>query len=343
MAKHVISQLAHVELYSVDPEGSLRFFRDVLGMEEAGRERQSVHLRAWGEHHRSSLTITEAARPGLGHVGWRSNGPEELELAVADLKASGLGEGWIDGAFGHGPAYRFRTPDGHPNEVFWEWERYRAPEGAWSRIRNHPQRLSGRGAMVRRIDHVNLFCQDVPGARALFQERLGFKYNEMLTTLDGQEVGAFLACSSLSHDLGLIQDASGGVGRLNHVAYWLDTREDVIRAADLLVDAGFELEHGPTRHAISEAFFVYVFEPGGNRVEVYSGGYLNFAPDWGPIRWSFADNPILYWGGQPPETMTAKSWGSPPTPEQEEASRRPGPTAGTGYAAGPPPEALPHS
>jgi catechol 2,3-dioxygenase len=335
MAKHVISQLGHVELYSVDPDGTLRFFRDLLGLEEAGREGQSVHLRAWGEHHLSSLTVTEAARPGLGHAGWRSTGPEELELAVADLEAGGLGMGWIDGAFGHGRAFRFRTPDGHLNEIFWEWDRFKAPDEARSRIRNHPQKLT-RGAMVRRIDHVTLWCRDVPGARALFNDRLGFKYNEMLTTPDGREAGAFLACSSLSHDLALIQDASGGAGRLNHVAFWQDTREDVLRAADLLVDAGFQLEHGPTRHGATEAFFLYVFEPGGNRVEVYSGGYLNFAPDWGPIKWSFAENPILYWGGRPPETMTSRSWGSPPTADQEEAMKQQTTIpAETGYSAGP--------
>src|SRR5207245_2350127 len=160
----------------VDPEGSLRFFRDVLGLEEAGREGQSVHLRAWGEHHLSSLTLTEAARPGLGHAGWRSTGPEELELAVADLQAAGLGLGWIDGAFGHGRAYRFRTPDGHLNEVLWDWDRYQAPDDARSRIRNHPQKLNGRGAMVRRIDHVPLRWRSVPGARAPSTAPLGINY-----------------------------------------------------------------------------------------------------------------------------------------------------------------------
>jgi catechol 2,3-dioxygenase len=319
MARHAISQLAHVELLSTDPDGSVRFFRDLLGMEESARQGQSVYLRAWGEFWHSSLKITEAAQPGLGHAGWRANGPDELAAAVRDLGESGLGSGWMDGDTGHGPAYRFTTPDGHQNEVFWEWERYEAPADRRSRIRNHPQKLSGRGAGVRRIDHVNFFCQDVPGARALFTGTLGFKYNEMIATPDEREMGAFLACTSISHDVGLVQDASGGRGRLNHVAYWLDTREDVLRAADLLVDAGLRIEHGPTRHGISEAFFVYVFEPGGNRVEIYSGGYLNFAPDWGPVKWYITDNPILYWGGRPPESLTVKSWGSPPTPEQAAA------------------------
>ena len=320
MAKHVISQLAHVELLSTDPDGSIRFFRDLLGMEEAARDGRSAYLRAWGEHWHSSLKITEAAQPGLGHAAWRANGPDELEAAVRDLAASGLGVGWIDGDIGHGRAYRFTTPDGHDHEVLWEWERYEAPADRRSRIRSHPQRLNGRGAGVRRIDHVNLFCQDVAGARRLFTETLGFKYNEMLVTPDDREMGAFLACTSISHDIAMIQDASGGRGRLNHLAYWLDTREDVLRAADLLIDADCRIEHGPTRHGISEAFFLYAFEPGGNRVEIYSGGYLNFAPDWGPVKWSIAENPILYWGGRPHKKLTVKSWGSPPTAEQAAAT-----------------------
>ena len=342
MAKHWVSQLGHVELLSTAPEASVDFFRDVLGMEEVAREGQSAWLRAWGEHWHSSLKVTEAPAPGLGHVGWRADGPEELEAAAAALEAGGLGQGWTEGDRGHGRAYRFTTPDGHANELFWEWERYQAPPERQTRIRNHPQRLPGWGAMVRRIDHCNLFCQDLAGARRLFADLLGFKHNEAIYVPGVErELGAFLACSSLSHDLGLIQDASGGRGRFNHVAYWLDSREDVLRAADLVVDAGMEIEFGPSRHAVSEAFFVYVFEPGGNRVEIYSGGYLNFAPDWGPVRWYVSDNPMLYWGGRPPEGMTLKSYGSPPTPEQAEAAAAAG--VASSYGIGPTPHQLPQS
>ena len=38
---------------------------------------------------------------------------EALERRVKAIDGAGLGEGWIDGDVGHGPAYRFRDPDGH--------------------------------------------------------------------------------------------------------------------------------------------------------------------------------------------------------------------------------------
>jgi hypothetical protein len=44
---------------------------------------------------------------------------------------------------------------------------------------------------------------------------------------------------------------------------------------------------GPHKHAIQQTFFLYVYEPGGNRVEVANAGArLILAPDWKPIVWT---------------------------------------------------------
>ena len=42
MVNRLISQLAHVEVITPKPEESLRFYRDVLGLEVSGQEGQSV-------------------------------------------------------------------------------------------------------------------------------------------------------------------------------------------------------------------------------------------------------------------------------------------------------------
>jgi catechol 2,3-dioxygenase len=47
------------------------------------------------------------------------------------------------------------------------------------------------------------------------------------------------------------------------------------------------IETGPHKHAVQQTFFLYVYEPGGNRVEVAcAGARLVLAPDWKPIRWT---------------------------------------------------------
>src|SRR5206468_4121539 len=79
-------------------------------------------------------------------------------------------------------------------------------------------------------------------------------------------------------------DHYGAMGRFHHVTYALDSREEVLRAADIFLENGVHIETGPHKHAIQQTFFLYVFEPGGNRVEVdNAGARLMLAPDWQPI------------------------------------------------------------
>jgi catechol 2,3-dioxygenase len=148
MAWRLLSQLAHVEFATPKPEETLRFLTDLLGLYESGREGQSVFLRGWGEWFHHSLVVTEGPQPALGHIGWRAEGPEALELAAQRLAHSGLGEGWHDGSTGHGAAYRFRGPGGQLSEVFWEVERWQAPPELASTYPNRPQRFMPRGAGV---------------------------------------------------------------------------------------------------------------------------------------------------------------------------------------------------
>jgi catechol 2,3-dioxygenase len=61
-----------------------------------------------------------------------------------------------------------------------------------------------------------------------------------------------------------------------------------------------------TRHALAEGFFFYVNEPGGNRFELYAGAHLVFAPDFGPYRWSLAENPNDAWGREMPWDKSGK-------------------------------------
>jgi catechol 2,3-dioxygenase len=74
-------------------------------------------------------------------------------------------------------------------------------------------------------------------------------------------------------------------GRVNHVAFWLDQKVDVLRAADVLLDHGVRLEYGPGQHGMGEITFLYFREPGGLRIELNSGGYRNYEPDLETVKW----------------------------------------------------------
>src|SRR5438067_11534924 len=124
---HDVARIGHAELLTPKPEESLRFFVDVLGMEEEAREEQSVYLRGWGDYLRYSLKLTEAPRPGLGHVALRARSPEALDRRGASVEASGHGRGGIAGDICHGPAYRLTDPDGDEFELAYEAEQYVCP------------------------------------------------------------------------------------------------------------------------------------------------------------------------------------------------------------------------
>jgi catechol 2,3-dioxygenase len=83
----------------------------------------------------------------------------------------------------------------------------------------------------------------------------------------------------LAPDLGLVLEPTEHRGRLNHVAFWVDQREDVLRGADVLLDYEVPLEFGPGRHGMGEITYLYFREPGGARIELNSGGYRNYEPD----------------------------------------------------------------
>jgi catechol 2,3-dioxygenase len=219
----------------------------------------------------------------------RARNAEALERRAAAIERSGLGRGWIEGDVGHGPAYRFEDPDGHVMELYWEAERYVPPPHLRPALRNQPQRYVGRGCAVKRVDHVNVLAADVTASRIFAEQELGYRLHEQVVLDDGTESGAWLSLSIAAHELIYTSDAYGVRGRLHHVAFWVDTREEVLRAADLFLDHGVHIEAAPSKHAIAQGFFLYGYEPGGNRVEVTTGGYFVYDPDFEPIVWSEAE------------------------------------------------------
>src|SRR5215212_9135326 len=297
-----LAHIGHAELLTPAPERSLEFFTQVLGMEEEARAGQSVFLRGWGDYQRYCLKLTESPRAGLGHMALRAWSQDGLESRASAIEAAGLGEGWIDG---------------DQMEIYYEAERYSAPEHLRPSLKNQPQRYTGRGASIKRLDHVNLLAEDVRANRDFAEEVLGYRLYERIELDDRSEAGAWLSLSIAAHELIYVRDAYAARGRLHHLAFWVDTREEVLRAADLFLDNEVEIEAAPSKHAVAQGFFLYGFEPGGNRVEVTTGGYFVFDPDPEATVWTEAERAK----GQAWGVKTVESFHTYGTPAIEEPAR----------------------
>jgi catechol 2,3-dioxygenase len=307
-----IAHLGHIELLTPKPDESLRFFVDIWGMQECGRKDQSVYLRGWDDYERHSLKLTAAKQPGLGHLAFRARSQAALERRVKALEAAGAGIGWTEGDLGHGPAYLCQTPDGHRMELYYETEWYSPPAGLAPALKNQAQKFPARGANVRRLDHINLLASDVTPTRKFLEDALGMRLTEQVILDSGIEAAGWVTATNKSYDVAIARDHTGTRGRLHHFTYAVDSREEILRAADIYLDNGIFIETGPHKHAIQQTFFLYAYEPGGNRVEIANAGArLILAPDWKPIVWSEAERKKgQAWGLKTVETF--HTYGTPP-------------------------------
>jgi catechol 2,3-dioxygenase len=322
MGPMLLSQLAHVELTTPRFEESLKFWTEVVGLETTARVGNSAYLRAWGDRFHHTLQLTEGPETGLGHIGWRAAGAQALQDAVVRLEAAGVGEGWQESAAGQGRSFRYRGPGGHLHELFWEVERFVPPAGMQSPFPNRPQRYVPRGAAVRCVDHVTVTSGNPDRDARWYRDTLGQRYMEYTTIPDRPDFPVFCMTSvcERSHDLGIVWDPTGDHGRVNHFAYFVDSREELLRVADVFLNQDVAIEFGPGKHGMGEQDYLYVREPSGMRVEINAGGYRNYEPDWETVRYEPQQGSnVFYKNGALPASMFQSF---PDVPITEDAAKQ---------------------
>lgn len=129
-------RIGHVHLKVADIEGSLAFYRDVLGFEVTQRfGPDAVFVSAGGYHHHIGLNTWESkggAPPppgatGLFHIAILYPTRAALADALRRLRAAAIA---LDGASDHGvsEALYLRDPDGNGVELYWD-----RPKEDWPR------------------------------------------------------------------------------------------------------------------------------------------------------------------------------------------------------------------
>lgn len=288
-----ILKTGHVELRVTDLGRAHDFYVGLLGFVETERGGDRIFLRCLEDWEHHSLILRRAESPGLGHIGYRVEREEDLEALVRTVRERGLPARWVQPGEepGQGRALRISDPMGFPVEFYHQVTRV---ERLLQQFHLH------RGANIMRIDHVNLHVPDVAAAETWYAGDLGFRRAEYTETEEDQPRvwASWLHRKQNVHDVALM---TGPGPRLHHVGFWTQEPGNVLRAADILSAAGYEgnLERGPGRHGISNAMFLYVRDPDGNRIELYTSDYLIPDPDFEPIRWRLNDPKRQTFWGQP--------------------------------------------
>lgn len=304
----MILRLGHAELGIRDISEARAFYVDVLGFEEADSDSDHLYLRGSEDLARHTLTLTAADGPGLVHLAYRVSDPDDLEILEKAHAALKIPTKRVPAGAepGQGEALRLSDPQGLPVEFYHDFELidYRDPDGM-PRLpmrRTHTQ----RGIPPTRIDHANVRVSDVDSAKRYWVDELDFSISELIEEEDGS-IGAFWSRRKpTTHDIAFIGGAETG---FHHLAYLVEDGAHLIRAADLLADSGYKqlIDFGPGRHGATNAFYLYVRDPSGNRLEIYANDY-----------WKDLDLPPLRWTRKQLQSYGFNWWGETPPPRYQE-------------------------
>lgn len=301
----LLSHLSYVAVTCPDVEASVRFYEEHVGLEVVDRIGDDVYLRCWGDYYRYSVVLRPGPEPSLSTMAWRTSSPEALEEAARRIQEAGIEGRWIEGNR-IGKAFEFVGPWGHSMTLHWDVEHHKATGDNASAYPDRPQRRSRHLGAPRQLDHITIATSDVDAFAQWYRDVLGFRIMAR-TVLDEAPISVFsvITTNEKSHDLGVVLDGSTRAGRMNHYAFWVDTREELLQAADSLLEHGIPIEYGPSIHGIGEQNFLYYREPSSLRIELNTGGYRNYVPDWEPQTWtpSLGSN-NFYKNSQMPMSMT---------------------------------------
>lgn len=316
-----IAHLGAVELFTPKFEESLWFFRDLLAMREVARIGNSAYLRCWDEYQLYTIKLTASDTNGVGRSLYRASSEEALERRVAAIEAAGLGHGWREPEVGVGRSYEFEDPDGHLMAIYYDTEHYVPDEQDTPALKNQASAFPGRGVNVRRMDHINYLAADVTKSGEFWRDVMGARESERVVKDEGGYAAWWFRFAQKSYDVVYSEDWTGTRGRFHHFALAPDTREDILKAADIFLENKVYIEYGPYKHAINQTFFLYVWEPGGNRIEfANAGARLILDPDWPVVEWTAAERAKgQAWGMK--TVATFHTHGTPYVENQEEIDR----------------------
>ncbi|MEE8228018.1 MAG: catechol 2,3-dioxygenase [Kiloniellales bacterium] len=283
MALQGVLRAGHVQIRVTDMTAALKHYTDVLGLIETGRDNKGcVYLKAWDEFDHHSVVLREADSPGMDLMAFKVSDDDSLDRFESGLREFGVEvESIPEGQqLALGRRVAFVAPAGHRFELYVDKEVVGngLPEvnpDVW------PDGLVGMHPT--HFDHCLLYGDGVAETVKLFTDVLDFNVTEQVVSKDGGLIGAFLTCSTKTHDVAFIQ--SPDRGRFHHAAFYLESWGDIQRAADIIRKNDVSLDIGPTRHGISRGLTVYFFDPSGNRNEVFAGGYMYY-PDRPTITWT---------------------------------------------------------
>lgn len=273
-----VTRASHVSLAVTDLAASRDFYRRTIGLVVTEETDTTVYLRGLEESAHHSLVLELADEAAALRVGFRVRTDDDIVRAENHFTATGVPHERVDKPH-QGPTLQFTDGVGVHMEL----------TSSMSQVPRKMQQFDEFVAGApQRLDHFQCVTHDVQTATDSWAA-LGMRMSEY-TAKDGTDElwGTWLAVKGNTHDLVF---TNGRGPRLHHFAYTVPDASALIHAADVAGATGFgeEIDRGPGRHGISNALFLYVRDPDGHRIELFTTHYQFIDLEEEPIRWDVSN------------------------------------------------------
>ena len=287
-----IVRISHIDLVVTDLGAAKAFYVDTLGLLVTEETSDTLYLRALEERGHHCVVLKLGKAPRVGALSFKLYSDDDLDKAHDYFTGQGLPAGWVERPF-QGRTLRTVDPQGIPLEFYFNMDRLQPV---------HQQYSLYRGVKPLRIDHFNVFSTNVDTSVA-FYNNIGFRTTEYTEDQESKKLwAAWMHRKGGVHDIAF---TNGRGPRLHHLAFWVPNPLNIIDLLDQMSTTGYleNIERGPGRHGISNAFFLYIRDPDGIRTEIYCSDYQTVDPDHEPIKWDLTDpQRQTLWGAPAPQS-----------------------------------------
>ena len=244
-------KLGYVALNVTDVERTREFATRTFALEDTGQGPAGEQFLSCGaEHH--DLVLYPSKEPGLLRGAWELESPEDVERAFAHYEALGLKPAWLAQeekdvlGLGVWPAFRVREPT-----VGLCFEYY-------SKMMI---RARARPGQVTNFKHIGHFGVNVPNVREATEyaiANMGFLASDILGNYLGTLLRVF---PNPNHHSFAYLPAKDGKKQLNHVAFMVETIDDIGKLFNRIEAHGVKRAFGIGRHPTSGSIHLYIFDP----------------------------------------------------------------------------------
>lgn len=291
MAPFRYKRLGYLALGVTDLDRSTTFAREVFGLDVVKTDDEGRRFLRGHEHHHD-LVFEERDEALLLRSAWELESEADLEQAFEYFRKEGLTPEWVDpaecSALALERAFRVLDP---LMRIMWEY---------FVDMTVIPSPLTNQLTSFQGGKHFGLSPADGTAVNDYLCDRMGFLMSDFF---EGRKITLLRAFPNPNHHSIALIGSGRGVTRMHHVAFMVDTIDDIGKLFNRVKRHNVEIQFGIGRHPTSGSIHLYIYDH-DNFVWEYTLGMEQFPEHGARAARRMSSDPEEFdlWGAEPDTT-----------------------------------------